>query len=64
MMKQKSGVIINIASIVGVMGKIFGQANYSASKAGLIGFTKTLAREVAPRGIRANAVAPGFMIQR
>ena len=60
MMKQKSGVIINIASIVGVMGN-FGQANYSASKAGLIGFTKTLAREVAPRGIRANAVAPGFI---
>ena len=60
MMKQKSGVIINIASIVGVIGN-FGQANYSASKAGLIGFTKTLAREVAPRGIRANAVAPGFI---
>ena len=60
MMKQKSGVIINIASIVGVMGN-FGQANYSASKAGLIGFTKTLAREVAPRGIRANAIAPGFI---
>ena len=60
MMKQKSGVIVNIASIVGVMGN-FGQANYSASKAGLIGFTKTLAREVAPRGIRANAVAPGFI---
>ena len=60
MMKQKSGAIINIASIVGVMGN-FGQANYSASKAGLIGFTKTLAREVAPRGIRANAIAPGFI---
>lgn len=60
MMKQKSGSIVNIASIVGVMGN-FGQANYSASKAGLIGFTKTLAREVAPRGIRANAVAPGFI---
>ena len=60
MMKQKSGAILNIASIVGLMGN-FGQANYSASKAGLIGFTKTLAREVAPRGIRANAIAPGFI---
>ena len=60
MMKQKSGAIVNIASIVGVMGN-FGQANYSASKAGLIGLTKTLAREVAPRGIRANAIAPGFI---
>jgi 3-oxoacyl-[acyl-carrier protein] reductase len=60
MMKQKSGAIVNIASIVGIMGN-FGQANYSASKAGLIGFTKTLAREIAPRGIRANAVAPGFI---
>ena len=60
MMKQKSGAIVNIASIVGVMGN-FGQANYSASKAGLIGFTKTLAREIAPRGIRANAIAPGFI---
>jgi len=60
MMKQKSGSIVNIASIVGLMGN-FGQSNYSASKSGLIGFTKTLAREVAPRGIRANAVAPGFI---
>jgi 3-oxoacyl-[acyl-carrier protein] reductase len=60
MMKQKSGAIVNIASIVGVMGN-FGQANYSASKAGLIGLTKTLAREVASRGIRVNAVAPGFI---
>ena len=60
MMKQKSGAIVNIASIVGVMGN-FGQANYSASKAGVIGLTKTLAREVAPRGIRVNAVAPGFI---
>ena len=60
MMKQKSGAIVNISSIVGVMGN-GGQANYSASKAGVIGLTKTLAREVASRGIRVNAVAPGFI---
>jgi 3-oxoacyl-[acyl-carrier protein] reductase len=60
MMKQKSGSIVNIASIVGVMGN-FGQANYSAAKAGLIGLTKTTAREVASRGVTANAVAPGFI---
>ncbi|MCZ6541069.1 MAG: 3-oxoacyl-[acyl-carrier-protein] reductase [Nitrospinae bacterium] len=60
MMKQKAGAIVNIASIVGLMGN-FGQANYSASKAGMIGLTKTTAREVASRGIRVNAIAPGFI---
>ena len=60
MMKQKQGSIVNVASIVGVMGN-FGQANYSASKAGVIGLTKTMAREVASRGITVNAVAPGFI---
>lgn len=60
MMKQKRGSIINIASVSGVMGNA-GQANYSASKAGLIGLTKTTAKEFAKKGIRANAVAPGFI---
>jgi 3-oxoacyl-[acyl-carrier protein] reductase len=60
MAKQRSGTIINIASIVGAMGNA-GQANYVASKAGLIGLTKTIAREYANRGITANAVAPGFI---
>ena len=60
MMKQRSGSIVNIASIVGVMGNA-GQANYSASKAGLIGLTKTMARELAPRNITVNAIAPGFI---
>ncbi len=60
MMKQRSGSIINMASVVGVMGNA-GQANYCASKAGLIGLTKSTARELASRGIRANAIAPGFI---
>lgn len=60
MMKQRWGRIVNIASVVGVIGNA-GQANYSASKAGLIGLTKSTAREVASRGITVNAVAPGFI---
>ncbi len=60
LMKQRSGVIVNMASVSGVMGNA-GQANYSASKAGLIGLTKTVAKEFAPRGIRCNAIAPGFI---
>ena len=60
MMKQRIGSIINMSSIVGVMGNA-GQANYSASKAGLIGFTKSLAKELGSRNIRVNAVAPGFI---
>ncbi|MCA1994820.1 MAG: 3-oxoacyl-[acyl-carrier-protein] reductase [Coleofasciculus sp. S288] len=61
MLKQKSGRIINIASVAGQMGNP-GQANYSAAKAGVIGFTKTVAKELASRGITVNAVAPGFIV--
>ena len=61
MMKQKSGSIINMASVVGVSGNA-GQCNYSASKAGMIGLAKSIAKELGSRGIRANAIAPGFII--
>lgn len=60
MLKQRSGKIINIASVSGVLGNV-GQANYAASKAGIIGLTKTMARELASRGITVNAIAPGFI---
>jgi len=60
MMKKRNGSIINLASVVGVVGNS-GQSNYSASKAGIIGFTKSVAKELASRNIRANAVAPGFI---
>lgn len=60
MLKAKKGKIINIASIIGIVGNA-GQANYSASKAGIIGFTKSIAKEFASRGITANAVAPGYI---
>jgi 3-oxoacyl-[acyl-carrier protein] reductase len=61
MLKQRAGSIINMSSVVGVSGNA-GQANYSASKAGMIGFTKSVAKELGSRGIRSNAIAPGFII--
>lgn len=61
MMRQKTGSIINMASVVGVSGNA-GQSNYSASKAGMIGLAKSVAKELGSRGVRANAIAPGFII--
>lgn len=61
MIKQRGGSIINMSSVVGVSGNA-GQANYSASKAGIIGFTKSIAKELGSRNIRSNAIAPGFII--
>ena len=63
MMKQRSGAIVNISSIIGLIGNP-GQANYAASKAGILALTKSVAKELASRGVRANAVAPGFITTR
>ena len=63
MMKRKAGSIVNVSSIVGLRGN-WGQTNYAASKAGIIGFTKSLARELGSRGVRANVVAPGYINTR
>jgi 3-oxoacyl-[acyl-carrier protein] reductase len=63
MMKKRAGAIVNVSSIVGIHGN-WGQTNYAASKAGIIGFTKSLARELGSRGVRANVVAPGYVQTR
>jgi 3-oxoacyl-[acyl-carrier protein] reductase len=63
MMKKRAGAIVNVSSIVGLHGN-FGQTNYAASKAGIIGFTKSLARELGSRGVRVNVVAPGYVHSR
>ena len=63
MMKRRSGSIVNVSSIVGLRGN-WGQTNYAASKAGIIGFTKSIARELGSRGVRANVVAPGYINTR
>ena len=63
MMKKRAGAIVNVSSVVGVHGN-WGQTNYAASKAGIIGFTKSLARELGSRGVRANVVAPGYVKTR
>jgi 3-oxoacyl-[acyl-carrier protein] reductase len=63
MMKKRAGAIVNISSVVGIHGN-WGQTNYAASKAGIIGFTKALARELGSRGVRANVVAPGYVKSR